>query len=239
MTRSWCLEAAISRQTNARSNGPVGWMVLRALMARTRALPWRSMRLVRVGSLILTHLEEVWQCSRYERHIKSRSSKVRTCSCFRRLVVPLLDVVGRFCSGGIAKSRRKPLDLAIQREQGTVHAERTGGDGRVEMVGCVTTKRWPFSPATMCRMWLNQWGICERLLNAVAEQSFPERDLAMILLNASERKSRQLSARAGGFLVCQWLAAQSRHCLLAMESVIWWRPRASPCGGTPPLAYSM
>jgi hypothetical protein len=29
-------------------------------------------------------------------------------------VVPLLDVVGRFCSGGIAKSRRKPLDLTIQ-----------------------------------------------------------------------------------------------------------------------------
>jgi hypothetical protein len=35
-----------------------------------------------------------------------------------------LDVVGRFCSGGIAKSRRKPLDLAIQREQGSTNAGR-------------------------------------------------------------------------------------------------------------------
>jgi hypothetical protein len=77
----------------------------------------------------------------------------------------------------------------------------------------------------------------ERLLDAIAEQSVPERDLAMILLNASERKSRQLSAK--GWRLSFQLAAQSRHCLSAMESIIWWRPRASSCGGTPPLAYSM
>jgi len=35
----------------------------------------------------------------------------------------------------------------------------------------------------------------ERLLDAIAEQSFPERDMAMILPNASEGKSRQLSAK--------------------------------------------
>jgi hypothetical protein len=42
----------------------------------------------------------------------------------RDKVVPLLDVVGRFCSGGVAKSRRKPLDLAIQWEQGSTSAGR-------------------------------------------------------------------------------------------------------------------
>jgi len=53
-------------------------------------------------------------------------------------------------------------------------------------------------------------------------------------LGGAKRKAASSRPRAGGLLVCQWLAAQSRHCLPAMESLVWWRPRASPCGGTPP-----
>jgi hypothetical protein len=82
-----------------------------------------------------------------------------------------------------------------------VYRQRLGKRNPMERV------RRPRVPQKSPRLTMEE---IERLLDAIAEQSFPERDLAMILLNASEGESRR--KRSGDRPETRFLGVSQTKC---------------------------